>query len=81
MVLMNRGLSLFQHAPVLLGALVEVVFLHLWARTISVKQAELDGLVIMAKVFSFQTVTPSGMDRGVVPLAPVAPSTHHHGSM
>ena len=26
-------------------------------------------------------VTPYGMDRGVVPLAPVAPSTHHHGSM
>ena len=26
-------------------------------------------------------VTPCGMDRGVVPLAPVAPSTHHHGSM
>ena len=32
-------------------------------------------------VFSGQTVTPCGMDRGVVPLAPVAPSTHHHGSM
>ena len=30
---------------------------------------------------SGQTVTPCGMDRGVVPLAPVAPSTHHHGSM
>ena len=32
-------------------------------------------------VFSTQTVTPCGMDRGVVPLAPVVPSTHHHGSM
>ena len=26
-------------------------------------------------------VTHYGMDRGVVPIAPVAPSTHHHGSM
>ena len=25
-------------------------------------------------------VIPCGMDRGVVPLAPVVPSTHHHGS-
>ena len=30
---------------------------------------------------SGQMVIPCGMDRGVVPLAPVAPSTHHHGSM
>ena len=29
----------------------------------------------------FQMVTACGMDRGVVPLAPVVPSTHHHGSM
>ena len=32
-------------------------------------------------LLSGQTVIPCGMDRGVVPLAPVAPSTHHHGSM
>ena len=32
-------------------------------------------------IVSGQTVTPCGMDRGVVPLAPVAPSTHHHGLM
>ena len=32
-------------------------------------------------VFCGQMVIPCGMDRGVVPLAPVAPSTHHHGSM
>ena len=31
-------------------------------------------------VFSIQMVTPCGMDRGVVPLAPAVPSTHHHGS-
>ena len=32
-------------------------------------------------VFSGQTVTPCGMDRGVVPPVPVVPSTHHLGSM
>ena len=31
-------------------------------------------------MFSIQMVTHCGMDRGVVPLAPAAPSTHHHGS-
>ena len=30
--------------------------------------------------FSMRMVIPCGMDRGVVPLATVAPSTHHHGS-
>ena len=34
----------------------------------------------MVVLFSIQMATPCGMDRGVVPLAPVAPSTHHHGS-
>ena len=33
------------------------------------------------QVFSGQTVIPCGMDRGVAPIAPAAPSTHHHGSM
>ena len=37
------------------------------------------GITWMA--ISIQMVTPCGMDRGVVPLAPVAPSTHHRGSM
>ena len=32
-------------------------------------------------VFSDQMVTPCGMDKGVVPLALVALSTHHHGLM
>ena len=57
-----------------LGALVEVVFPHLWVGTTSVRQA---GLVALAMVFSIQMVTPYGTDRGVVPLAP---ATHHHGS-
>ena len=38
-------------------------------------------LSIMVSLLSGQMVIPCGMDRGVVPLAPVAPSTHHHGSM
>ena len=38
-VLMNRDTILLQDAPVLLGALVEAVFLHLWVRTTSVSQA------------------------------------------
>ena len=32
-------------------------------------------------LFFGQTVTPCGMDKGVVLIAPVAPSTYHHGSM
>ena len=38
-VSMNRQLTLVQHAPVLLGALMETVFPHLWAKTIFVSQA------------------------------------------
>ena len=68
-----------KHAPVSLGVLVEAVFPHLWARTTSVSQAKLSGLGSM--VFSTQTVTPCGTVRGVVPLAPVVPSTHHYSSM
>ena len=64
-------LVLLMHAPVSLGALLATVFPPLWDKTISVRQAY-PGLVV---------VIPCGMDRGVVPLAPVAPSTHHHGSM
>ena len=37
--------------------------------------------MIPSLVVSFQMVTLYGMGRGVVPLAPVVPSTHHHGSM
>ena len=77
LVFMNKPLTLLNYALVSLGALVEVVFPHLWARTTSVSQA---GLVAIAMVFFIQMVIPCGMDRGVVPLAPVAPSTHHHGS-
>ena len=77
LVLMNKPFTLVNCAPVSLGALVEAAFPHLWARTTSVRQA---GLVALAMVFFIQMVIPCGMDRGVVPLAPVAPSIHHHGS-
>ena len=37
--------------------------------------------MMVVVMFSGQTVTFCGTDRGVVPIAPVAPSTHHHDSM
>ena len=37
--------------------------------------------MVIGVAISIQMVTPCGMDRGVVPIALVAPSTHHHGSM
>ena len=52
LVLMKVPMTVVQHAPLSLGALLEL-----------------------------KMVTPCGMDRGVVPLAPVARSTRHHGSM
>ena len=66
LVIMSRFLPV--HAPASLGTtLLEIMFPLLWVRTISVRQASM--------------VIPCGMDRDVVPLAPVVPSTHHHGSM
>jgi len=38
-VLMNRQLTLVQHAPVLLGAEMATMFPRLWAKTIFVSQA------------------------------------------
>ena len=70
--------TLLQHVPVSLEALVETLFPHLCTRTTSVKQVK---PVVIRVAISIQTVIPCGTVRGVVPLAPVAPSTHHHGSM
>ena len=52
---------------------MQTIFPHLWAKTTSVRQASTGTLVEM---FSGLTGTPSGTDRGVVPLAPVVSSTH-----
>ena len=37
-ILMNRQVTLPQHAPVSLGALVEIIFPYLWGRATSVRQ-------------------------------------------
>ena len=78
LVLMNRDVGLVAHVPVLLEAMVETAFPGTWATTTFVSQASLSRLHIM--VFSMQMLTPCGTDRAVAPLAPVVPSTHHHGS-
>ena len=76
LVLMNRSVDP-THAPVSMEVLMGTTFPHLWARTTSVRQAYVK---ILEQTLSGQMVTCCGTDRGVVPLAPVAPSTHHHGS-
>ena len=77
LVLMN-GSVVPTHVPVSMEARMEIVFPHSWARITSVRRAYPK---ILELLHSGQTVIPSGMDRGVVPLAPVAPLTHHRGSM
>ena len=57
LVLMSRALSLLEHVSP--GALIETVFPHLWARTTSVRQAQLSGLA--PPVSSSQMVTGAGV--------------------
>ena len=71
-------MPLLDHVPVSLGALTQTIFPHLWAITTSVRQASTGTIV---EIGSGLTGTPSGTDRGVVPLAPAVSSTHHRGSM
>ena len=75
-LLMNRQLGLVAHALVKLGALVLTISSFVGQNYF----CETGITRYSGKVFSGQMVTPYGMDRGVVSLAPAAPSTHHHGS-
>jgi len=78
-VLMRQLRMLGRLAPVLQGATMHEELPHLWDRTTFVNRAWV-GIKAMI-TFSGQMVMPCGMDKGVAPLAPAAPSTHHHGSM
>ena len=63
-----------QHVPVSLGAQLEIKFPHFVDQNYFCESG-------LTQLVFIQMVTPCGMDRGAVPLAPVAPSTHHRGSM